>query len=118
MKDHVALEDLTSNTNFHYAARRSCWDDRFYFRTETTVKTAAVPLKLTPVAPDSYGTTETGGAYQTCLDGCGTIFRLTAAGAFSTIYSFCVKSECADGEMPVAAPMQATDRAFYGTAKP
>ncbi|MGC1370933.1 MAG: choice-of-anchor tandem repeat GloVer-containing protein [Candidatus Sulfotelmatobacter sp.] len=64
-----------------------------------------------------YGTTVTGGAYQTCLDGCGTIFRLTAAGGFSTIYSFCAKAGCADGATPVAAPMQATDGAFYGTTQ-
>jgi uncharacterized repeat protein (TIGR03803 family) len=64
-----------------------------------------------------YGTTSTGGAYRTCLDGCGTIFRLTAAGAFSTIYSFCAEAACADGEMPVAAPMQATDGTFYGTTQ-
>ena len=57
-----------------------------------------------------YGTTSQGGAG----DG-GTIFRLTPAGAFTTLYSFCSLANCKDGSMPYAALLQGTDGNLYGT---
>lgn len=59
---------------------------------------------------NAYGTTSAGGAY-----GYGTIFRITPAGTFTTLYNFCAQANCADGNSPVAALMQATDGNFYGT---
>ena len=59
---------------------------------------------------DFYGTTIKGGAH----DG-GTVFRITPAGALTTLYSFCTASGCADGQLPDAGLVQATDGNFYGT---
>jgi uncharacterized repeat protein (TIGR03803 family) len=57
-----------------------------------------------------YGTTSNGGA-----NGYGSIFRATASGEVTTLYSFCVQANCADGEIPYAGLTQATDGNFYGT---
>jgi len=59
---------------------------------------------------DFYGTTFEGGAHRT-----GTIFKITANGTLTTIYSFCSQRGCVDGEHPAAGLVQATDGAFYGT---
>ncbi len=59
-----------------------------------------------------YGTTIFGGVY-----GYGTVFRITAQGALTTLYSFCSKSNCADGAYPYAGLIQATDGNLYGTTQ-
>jgi len=59
-----------------------------------------------------YGTTLNGGAH-----GSGTIFKITPAGTFTTLYSFCaVKpgSICLDGATPYEGLVQATNGTFYG----
>jgi len=56
-----------------------------------------------------YGTTRDGGAY-----GHGTLFRITAVGKLTTLYSFCSQKNCADGAEPYAGVIQATDGNFYG----
>ena len=56
-----------------------------------------------------YGTTEAGGA-----NGGGTVFKITAAGKLTTLYSFCSQPNCADGSEPRGL-LQATDGNFYGT---
>jgi uncharacterized repeat protein (TIGR03803 family) len=56
-----------------------------------------------------YGTTTAGGTY-----GGGTIFQITPGGDFTTIYSFCTLSDCADGENS-SGLIQATDGKLYGT---
>mgnify|MGYP002401987095 CR=1 FL=1 len=65
-----------------------------------------------------YGFTITGGA--NCLElsnsGCGTIFKITPAGTFSTIYSFCALTNCADGWAPNAL-IQGPDGNFYGITR-
>ena len=70
-----------------------------------------------------YGTTNQGGAY--CwfglvwrAPGCGTIFRLTSAGVFTSLHSFCYSYDypwCRDGSFPGAGVVAATDGYFYGT---
>jgi uncharacterized repeat protein (TIGR03803 family) len=57
-----------------------------------------------------YGTTGFGGA-----NGNGTVFKLGADGNLTTLYSFCSQTNCADGSMPFATVIQATDGNFYGT---
>ncbi len=58
-----------------------------------------------------YGTTNEGGAY-----GYGTVFKITPSGTLTTLHSFCPHGyPCTDGELPVAALVQATDGVFYGT---
>ncbi len=57
-----------------------------------------------------YGTTYEGGAIDY-----GTVFKITPAGTLTTLYSFCSKTNCADGYIPYASLVQATDGNFYGT---
>lgn len=57
-----------------------------------------------------YGTTADGGVF-----GEGTVFKITAAGKLTTLYSFCALANCADGQGPYAGLVQATNGNFYGT---
>jgi len=58
---------------------------------------------------DLYGATQGGGS-----TGSGTIFKITMAGNFATIYTFCLTSGCPDGQNPKAALVQGADGNFYG----
>jgi uncharacterized repeat protein (TIGR03803 family) len=60
-----------------------------------------------------YGTTFQGG---NSYDG-GTVFKITPAGALTTLYSFCFQSDCIDGDHPLSALIQATDGDLYGTTE-
>lgn len=66
-----------------------------------------------------YGTAEQGGAPSSlCLSnafGCGTVFRITPSGEFTTLHIFCSTTNCTDGDAPVAPLIQAADGNFYGT---
>src|SRR5579872_559630 len=63
-----------------------------------------------------YGTTATGGANSSaCNDGCGTVFKITPNGSFTTLYSFCAQSACSDGSYPEGGLVQANDGNLYGT---
>jgi len=70
---------------------------------------------------DLYGTASAGGSYASCASfnpfgsGCGTVFRLTPSGTLKTLYSFCAQSGCADGAVPGAGLVQATNGDLYGT---
>jgi uncharacterized repeat protein (TIGR03803 family) len=57
-----------------------------------------------------YGTTPSGG-----INGGGAVFKITAAGAFTTLYNFCLQAGCTDGHSPLAGLVQASDGNFYGT---
>ena len=57
-----------------------------------------------------YGTTFYGGA-----KGDGTVFEITPTGTLKTLYSFCSQSGCADGSLPAAGLVRATDGNLYGT---
>lgn len=57
-----------------------------------------------------YGTTWYGGA-----DGSGTFFSITASGKLTVLYSF-MEFSGDSGFQPYAAPIQARDGSFYGTA--
>jgi uncharacterized repeat protein (TIGR03803 family) len=66
-----------------------------------------------------YGTAENGGTsskYCPFSDGCGTIFKATADGQVTTVYSFCREAQCADGDLPNGALVQGTNGSFYGAA--
>lgn len=58
-----------------------------------------------------YGTTEEGGANGNY----GTVFKISSAGALTTLYSFCAQSGCTDGSYPLAGLVQGTDSNLYGT---
>ncbi len=63
---------------------------------------------------DFYGTSYYGGASKSCPIpyGCGTVFKVTAAGTLATLHRF---SGGVDGALPSARLVQATDGNFYGT---
>ncbi len=46
---------------------------------------------------------------------CGTIFKITADGTFTTLYRFCSKPSCADGDAPIGGLIQAANGDLYGT---
>jgi uncharacterized repeat protein (TIGR03803 family) len=60
-----------------------------------------------------YGTTADGGANDSCFPfpTCGTVFKITPSGTLTTLHSF----DGTDGDVPVAALVQATDGYLYGT---
>ncbi|MGA2903049.1 MAG: choice-of-anchor tandem repeat GloVer-containing protein [Candidatus Korobacteraceae bacterium] len=58
-----------------------------------------------------YGTTSEGGANNNN----GTVFKITATGTLTTLYSFCSRSGCTDGQGPAAGLIQATGGNLYGT---
>jgi len=64
-----------------------------------------------------YGTTFDGGSNEYCSGNeiCGTLFKITPAGALTTLYTFCSQSGCADGRSPIAGLAQGTDGNLYGT---
>jgi uncharacterized repeat protein (TIGR03803 family) len=59
-----------------------------------------------------YGTTDAGGAHSS-----GTIFKITARGALTTLYSFCAETNCADGSSPRSSLILGSDGNFYGTTR-
>jgi len=73
----------------------------------------AAELVRTPNG-DFYGTTSGGGNLYFGAPS-GTVFKVTPAGTLTTIYSFCSQSHCADGAIPNAGLVQATDGNLYGT---
>jgi uncharacterized repeat protein (TIGR03803 family) len=63
-----------------------------------------------------YGVTQNGGTYA-CVLGCGTVFKVTPEGSFTTLHSFCSESAvCNDGGIPFGGLIQGFDKNFYGTA--
>lgn len=60
---------------------------------------------------DLYGVTQAGGGAE---DG-GTVFKITAAGAFTTLVRFCAQSGCADGWSPSAGLARGANGTLYGT---
>jgi len=64
---------------------------------------------------DFYGTTQDGGANYPANNG-GSVFKITSLGKLTTLYSFCSEADCADGTLPQAPLIQATNGKFYGTA--
>ncbi len=59
-----------------------------------------------------YGTTHWGGS---SAHPWGTVFKISPAGALTTLYSFCSQPNCTDGDQPLAGLVQASDGNFYGT---
>jgi uncharacterized repeat protein (TIGR03803 family) len=58
-----------------------------------------------------YGTTFSGGNFNA-----GTIFKVTPAGQFTSLYSFCSLANCADGNTPVSTLIEGSDGNLYGGA--
>ena len=62
-----------------------------------------------------YGTSPIGGTNPYKGVWGGTVFRVTPSGTLTTLYNFCAKQDCADGQSPYAGMVLGTDGNFYGT---
>jgi uncharacterized repeat protein (TIGR03803 family) len=65
-----------------------------------------------------YGTTAWGGPFLSLCNngtGCGTLFEITPTGKLTTLYNFCSLTNCTDGDLPLAALIQARNGKLYGT---
>jgi uncharacterized repeat protein (TIGR03803 family) len=116
--------DLYGTTNFDGV--NSGWGTLFKITPTGTLNTiytfAYTPGGNMPVAAliqasngDFYGTTPTGGGNGGCTYDCGTVFKITAAGAVTWLHNFCALSGCTDGGAPEAALVEASNGNFYGT---
>lgn len=72
----------------------------------------AVPSGIVLAAGNLYGTTAQGGANNS-----GTVFRLSRAGQFTTLYSFCQQASCPGGYDPQEGLTLGWDGALYGVAE-
>jgi len=91
----------------------------YSFCTQNACADGARPLGALVQSTDGslFGVTYEGGVSNPCpyvvyLYGCGTIFKITPAGALSTVYTFLGST---DGALPGAGLVQATNGNFYGT---
>jgi len=65
---------------------------------------------------DFYGMTADGGHIKgNCTSGCGTAFKVSAGGTFTSLYAFCSLTNCTDGIFPNGAFILASDGKLYGT---
>lgn len=64
-----------------------------------------------------YATEFEGGSNKACSEGspCGDILEFQSSGTFKVLYNFCEQQGCADGALPGAGLMQATNGMVYGT---
>jgi uncharacterized repeat protein (TIGR03803 family) len=57
-----------------------------------------------------YGVTPVDGTHSG-----GTVFKISTSGTLTTLYNFCARHNCTDGEGPYGALVQAANGNFYGT---
>jgi len=57
-----------------------------------------------------YGTTQFGGG-----NGEGTVFKISPSGTLTTLWSFCAKTNCPDGDQPMAGLTLVIGSDLYGT---
>jgi uncharacterized repeat protein (TIGR03803 family) len=60
-----------------------------------------------------YGTTLLGGAYNLCIGGCGTVFKLSPSGTETVLHSF--GDNAMDGQNPIAELITDAEGNLYGT---
>jgi uncharacterized repeat protein (TIGR03803 family) len=66
-----------------------------------------------------YGATYYGGSGSCgALNGCGTIFKVTPTGQFTTLYNFCTVQPCNDGGIPFFGVVVGTNGYLYGVSEP
>jgi uncharacterized repeat protein (TIGR03803 family) len=84
----------------------------YRFCSQTNCRDGASPFAGLIEATDGsfYGTTTSGGTKKQ-----GTIFKITAEGRLTTVYSFCSQTDCSDGSDALGGLLQGTNGTFYGT---
>ena len=89
----------------------------YSFCSQSDCADGAIPTGALIQATDGnlYGTTYEGGETSSACNGCGTVFKITHGGVLTTLYRFCSQSGCADGALPEAGLVQASDGNFLGT---
>jgi uncharacterized repeat protein (TIGR03803 family) len=93
--------DGTLSVVYAFCPQGNCPDGRF-------------PLSLVVGADGNfYGITGGGGG----AIGVGTFFKLTPDGTLTTLYNFCPKPGCFQGQVPGGALAMGTDGNFYGTTQ-
>jgi uncharacterized repeat protein (TIGR03803 family) len=80
----------------------------------STVYDGTYPLGVLVQGPDGnfYGTTYEGGAYNE-----GSVFKISASGVYTLLYSFHDVSPTFDGQIPWAGLVLGSDGNFYGTTQ-
>jgi len=85
----------------------------YRFCSQANCADGADPYQLTQGADGYfYGVTGTGGSYSVVG---GTIFKLSAEGGLTTLYSFCAQTDCPDGREPISLAQAVGGGNFYGT---
>lgn len=68
-----------------------------------------------------YGTTLWGGSVIDCGNanafGCGNVYKLTPGGTLTSVYSFCAKAGCPDGDWPSQGVALGLNGNLYGTVQ-
>lgn len=87
------------------------------FCLETNCSDGSQPTRPLVEAADGnfYGATFDGGSAN-CNGGCGTLFKMSTTGQFTTLYTFCSVVGCADGAWPNGIAL-GSDGNFYGTTE-
>jgi uncharacterized repeat protein (TIGR03803 family) len=85
----------------------------YHFCSATNCTDGAQPLGGPVLGSDFniYGTTTSGGT-----NNAGSVYQFTPWHQLTTLYNFCSKANCADGQSPETALTQGKDGNFYGTA--
>jgi uncharacterized repeat protein (TIGR03803 family) len=83
----------------------------YSFCLQSTCADGSGPTGLVQIADGSFYGTTLGGGLSTSS---GTVFKFAANSTLTTLYRFCVQSNCADGAHP-ARIIHATNGSFYGT---
>ena len=64
---------------------------------------------------DLYGTTWEGGGITGDLYSIGTVFKITPAGALTTLHAFCATGDCRTAHIPLAPVLASANGDLYGT---
>jgi uncharacterized repeat protein (TIGR03803 family) len=99
----------TFATLYSFCSQPNCADGYDYDESQGTMVQAT--------DGNFYGTTDIGGntTGECAPYGCGTAFKITPQGKFTTVYTFCSVANCADGTTPYWL-IQGADGSFYGAA--
>ena len=93
-------------------AKRSKWKQSvaYSFCAQANCADGATPSGITIDGDGNlFGTAGSGGDASL-----GTLFRISAGGSFTRLYSFCQQENCADGSGPLASPTVGSDGTIYG----